>query len=167
MTDWLEEILNAAGELAGLENAGEILTPLLRKAGAVPLGWAEPVYVRHSALDIDLTQGFAGTGSTEERSAETSFLTGPDSTLQDLYRRSDTKSALQMLYARSKAESALQDLYLQVRETVRGEPVSNGGRRSAVVVREESPVAAGLSIGEFDRAVRRDSRRYDSGMSIY
>lgn len=39
---------------------------------------------------------------------------------------------------------------------------------SVAVVRESiEPPAAGLTAGELDRALRRDSRRYDGGMTIY
>ena len=66
------------------------------------------------------------------------------------------------------AQAGLEGLY---RQTVRGLqpaapalPREQGGR----TVRAQEPgSAASLAVDELDRAVRRDSRRYDGGMSIY
>ena len=168
VTDWLEEILNAAEEPGELETAVEWLTPLLNRVGTGLPGRAEAVHgegpeaetaaVRRGQTRLDVSGG--------ERQAQEAAADprrgGAESALE-LYRRSVTPP----LYARRSELSALQGLYRQVRETVGGEPASAGSRVNTVVVREEGPAAAPFSMGEFDRAVRRDSRRYDSGMSIY
>ena len=62
--------------------------------------------------------------------------------------------------------SALAALYRQVSR----EPSLRGTDRpaSVAVIREVSaPSAPGLTAGELDLAMRRDSRRYDGGMTIY
>lgn len=63
------------------------------------------------------------------------------------------------------AQTRLRRLYRSVEKAVRGDGVT-------AVLREpeggqEGTAAPGLSVQELDRAVRRDSRRYDGGMSIY
>lgn len=69
---------------------------------------------------------------------------------------------------RREAGSGLEELY---RRTVRAVspavpalPVEQAGR---VHPSEEPGRAAALAVDELDRAVRRDSRRYDGGMCIY
>lgn len=69
-------------------------------------------------------------------------------------RREDTGAGLRMLYRRAG-------------EAVRPLTVPTAHRDGGGVVREEPAPAAGLTAQELDRAVRRDSRRYDGGMSIY
>lgn len=68
---------------------------------------------------------------------------------------------------RNAAGSALTALYRQVRETVFPGRSGVPGHGSTVVVREEAPAAPGVTEAELDRSLRRDSRRYDGGMSIY
>ena len=65
-----------------------------------------------------------------------------------------------------EAESGLYTLYRGARaETWSGNAVQKAG---VTVVRESAlPEGEGLTMGRLDRAVRRDSRRYDGGMSIY
>ena len=65
-----------------------------------------------------------------------------------------------------EAESGLHALYRGVRaETWSGSAAQKAG---VAVVRESAlPEGTGLTMGQLDRAVRRDSRRYDGGMSIY
>ena len=66
---------------------------------------------------------------------------------------------------RSADGSAVEMLYRRVRETA--SPGQLRTPRRTVVVREEIPAAPGLTEERLDRSLRRDSRRYDSGMSIY
>lgn len=68
--------------------------------------------------------------------------------------------------ARSGVDLSLPVLYRRAGEAVRSMAVS-AGQPGMTVVQEVSSASAGLSAAELDRAVRRDSRRYDGGMSIY
>ncbi|MDE7171211.1 MAG: hypothetical protein K2O11_04955 [Oscillospiraceae bacterium] len=66
------------------------------------------------------------------------------------------------------AERGLEELYRRTaqasRPTAQSLPVEQAGR----TLRAEEPGrAAALTVDELDRAVRRDSRRYDGGMSIF
>ena len=63
-------------------------------------------------------------------------------------------------------QSVLHSLYRRMAEAVVGAG-QNPTSISPVVIREEQVVTAGLTARELDRAVRRDSRRYDGGMNIY
>ena len=69
--------------------------------------------------------------------------------------------------SRSAAGAPLAALYRQVRETVVPLQTAAPGQGNRVVVREEVPAPAGLTEEGLDRSLRRDSRRYDGGMSIY
>lgn len=64
------------------------------------------------------------------------------------------------------SDSALPELYRQLAAEAAGQ---QAGKSPAVAVVHESvpSAAAGLTAGELDRAIRRDSRRYDGGMTIY
>lgn len=64
------------------------------------------------------------------------------------------------------ASSALSSLYRRTAEAIQ---MTRRGARNAdpVTIREERTVEAGITVRELDRAVRRDSRRYDGGMNIY
>ena len=69
---------------------------------------------------------------------------------------------------RREAGSGLEELYrrtaLAVSPAAPALPVEQAGR---VHPSEEPGRAAALAVDELDRAVRRDSRRYDGGMCIY
>ena len=69
--------------------------------------------------------------------------------------------------SRSAAGAPLAVLYRQVRETVVPMQAPVPGQGNRVVVREEVSAPAGLTEAGLDRSLRRDSRRYDGGMSIY
>lgn len=63
-------------------------------------------------------------------------------------------------------DSALGELYRRVRTAAQtGDAAARGA--GVAVVRETVAPAPGLTAGELDRAMRRDSRRYDGGMTIY
>ena len=67
---------------------------------------------------------------------------------------------------RREGGSGLAGLYRQLSRSLEGE--GSGRPASVAVVHEVSSVpAAGLTAGELDLAMRRDSRRYDGGMTIY
>lgn len=61
--------------------------------------------------------------------------------------------------------SALPGLYRRLARASEGE--SAMGSASVAVVRETVPDGVGLTAGELDLAMRRDSRRYDGAMTIY
>lgn len=70
--------------------------------------------------------------------------------------------------ASGAADRGLEELYRRTaqasRPTAQSLPVEQAGR----TLRAEEPGrAAALTVDELDRAVRRDSRRYDGGMSIF
>lgn len=67
---------------------------------------------------------------------------------------------------RAGFDSGMDALYRQLSRSVSGGNTGRSG--SAAVVRETvSAPAVGLTAGELDLAMRRDSRRYDGGMTIY
>ncbi len=63
------------------------------------------------------------------------------------------------------AGTGLPQLYRQLARTAEGERAVRGA--GVTVVREETPAPAALTAEGLDLAMRRDSRRYDSGMTIY
>ena len=63
--------------------------------------------------------------------------------------------------------SGLRMLYRRAGEAVRSAIVPVAASSGITVFQDSSGAAAGLTAEELDRAVRRDSRRYDGGMSIY
>lgn len=69
--------------------------------------------------------------------------------------RRETGSALEELYRRTAQAASPAALALPVEQAGRVPPAEEPGRSAA------------LAVDELDRAVRRDSRRYDGGMSIY
>lgn len=64
-------------------------------------------------------------------------------------------------------EPSLAALYRRVRETASPGLPGTAARGGTVVVREGESAAPGLTEQSLDRSLRRDSRRYDSGMSSY
>lgn len=67
----------------------------------------------------------------------------------------------------SRAAAGLEGLYRQTARTVRLEaPLPGGGAQTVVRVEEAAPAAA-LTAEKLDRAVRRDSRRYDGQMELF
>ena len=66
----------------------------------------------------------------------------------------------------ARPQSRVEMLYRTVREAV-GPLVTANSLRERKIVEEEAPRPTGLTEGMLDRAMRRDSRRYDSGMTIY
>ena len=61
--------------------------------------------------------------------------------------------------------SALPGLYRRLARASEGESAMRSA--SVAVVRETVPDGVGLTAGELDLAMRRDSRRYDGAMTIY
>lgn len=68
----------------------------------------------------------------------------------------------------SAAGSGLEGLYRQAVEAARPAAPALAPERAGRTVRVQEPgSAASLAVDELDRAVRRDSRRYDGGLSIF
>lgn len=66
------------------------------------------------------------------------------------------------------AESGLEGLYRQAVQASRPAPQALPVEQAGRTLRAEEPGrAAALTVDELDRAVRRDSRRYDGGMTIF
>lgn len=69
---------------------------------------------------------------------------------------------------RHEAESGLEGLYRQAVQASRPAPQALPVEQAGRTVRAEEPGrVAALAVDELDRAVRRDSRRYDGGMMIF
>lgn len=81
--------------------------------------------------------------------------------------RPTAKSSAAERLCQKTDSSALTALYHRVRETVSPGQPGVPGHGGTVVVREEISTAPGLTEEGLDRSLRRDSRRYDGGMSIY
>lgn len=70
--------------------------------------------------------------------------------------------------ALTSAERGLEGLYRQTVQASRPEPQKLPVEQAGRTVRAEEPGrTAALTVDELDRAVRRDSRRYDGGMTIF
>lgn len=140
MIDWLEEVLRAAG--SGEEQS--LLPELLGQGGTVlPARDAAAPEVMMSLAGqsgdpLLLPQQGAGNEGTFP-SAEKVWQ-GERSVINSLYRRT-----VEALREHRTVERS-------------GAPVT---------LPEGQAVNAGLTARELDRAVRRDSRRYDGGMNIY
>ena len=69
---------------------------------------------------------------------------------------------------RDEDRSGLEGLYRQAARASRPAPQALPAGQAGQALRAEEPGrAAALTVEELDRAVRRDSRRYDGGMTIY
>ena len=67
-----------------------------------------------------------------------------------------------------ETERGLEKLYRQTAQAARPVPQAMGGEQAVRMVRTgEAETARQLTVDELDRAVRRDSRRYDGGMAIF
>lgn len=67
-----------------------------------------------------------------------------------------------------RAEAGLETLYRRTAQAGRPAPQAPAGTQAGRAARAEEPGRiASLTVDELDRAVRRDSRRYDGGMSIF
>lgn len=184
MTDWLEELLALAGEQ---EEQGELLR-LLTLAGVAPV----PVSAREEAAPAAAVDeqdprtgplredgvapsrgdGPAAAGAGERRGSGTARPDpGEDPDLAWLFQGGTETgptvgAALETGRTGRETLSGLEGLYRRATETALAPAAVPAAGAGQSVLREEAP-AAGLTAEELDRAVRRDSRRYDGAMSIY
>lgn len=123
--------------------------------------WNAPSRFETTGLlgDVELPETAEHLGAAEQEKSHLHSL------LRDV--RSQIDGGAERQIQRSAAESALTLLYRRVRETVSSEKPEKPNHNSMVVVREEVPATSGLTEERLDRSLRRDSRRYDGGMSIY
>lgn len=158
MIDWLETLWKAAEEGAEVSLPGE---PDLRpvKAGIRSRTEERGSADRKEEPEGELApwQNLRFGPAQPERSVRSAVWSGENPV---------GSAAIGRLY-RSAAESPLAALYHRVRETVSPGQSGMSGHGGTVVVREEVSAAPGLTEERLDRSLRRDSRRYDGGMSIY
>ena len=143
MIDWLEEVLREGQSLLAEE----------LKLSAVPVG--RPAARETGAEEPGQEDG--PSVSREEASRDLSFVLGKWT--EDL-----DGTAVGKALPGGQA-SGVERLYRRMAEAVAVSPVSAAAH--GVIREEQTAEAAGLTVRELDRAVRRDSRRYDGGMSIY
>lgn len=184
MTDWLEKLLDQAEEDIGAESGKESFDrDLLR-------GWSgETIPGDRQQAEAAQTTG-QGEESTGERMENAAFgaeqalpgrtvpergendaigrLNGVDRGAWGQMGSEQTDQLLQteLLRGRERRQAAAESLYRRLSRTGR-EP--NGSHRSerTVVVEQQSVGTPSLTVDQLDRAVRRDSRRYDGGMELY
>lgn len=161
MIDWLEEILGRDGEpeeavlsplyLTGRGRTSPLWGPALTRGepAAFAEGRAEaPAVMAETVPDVlrlalDREEG----GPPAEGGAET-----VPGALDEGVRRGTL--AVERLYRRTEGAAST---------ILRPGPP----RAGTIMVEEEAAARGGLTVAELDRAVRRDSRRYDGGLSIY
>ena len=144
MIDWLEEVLREGHSL---------LTEELKRS-AVPVG--RPAVRENGAEESEQEDGF--------------FLNREEDgqTLPTVLRKRTEEfdgPAVEKSLPGGQIFSGVERLYRRMAEAVVVSPVSAaapGGNRE-----EPTGETGGLTVRELDRAVRRDSRRYDGGMNIY
>ena len=148
MIDWLELLWRAAEEgEASLPPEEEL--PLRRGAQSEP-----------NARDLE-----GGTDITAALTALRVPLEGAEFSVAGRGTLS-TRAAAKGLRGAVRPRSGVGMLYRAVREAA-GPLVTANSLRERRSAEEETPRPTGLTEGMLDRAMRRDSRRYDSGMTIY
>ena len=162
MTDWLELLWAAAEEGTELTLYGA-----LHPAAAPEQGEGDtspvadiPAAGKGEFSALQRRPAPELTGSVEERAAETlRFVAAPSAAGQ---------GSVEML-RKQTGRTGLTALYRLVRQTVEHTLPAAPDRKVPAAVREEigSAPPAGLTEEGLDRALRRDGRRYDGGMSIY
>lgn len=96
----------------------------------------------------------------EDGGAEAARLIGP--------LRGEYPAADRALDGGTAAERGLAELYRQTAQAARPAlPPASGGGMARTDRAGEPGRSAGFTVDELDRAVRRDSRRYDGGLSIF
>ena len=164
--DWLELLWKAAEEGQEFDLPGE--------SDLLPVRTGDPNWAEENG-EISPVQSFAEEAEprnsvwrnqtqleTVEPKLEESYLR---SVLQAVKRPVGGSTVQQS--RRSADGSAVEMLYRRVREMAFPRQPGAPGRSGTVVVRDEVPATPGLTEEGLDRSRRRDSRRYDGGMSIY
>lgn len=144
MIDWLEEVLREGQSLLAEElklSAVPVGRPAARETGAEESGQEDGPSVSREEASRNLPSVFG------------KWTEDPDGTV--------VGKAL----PGGQIFSGVERLYRRMAEAVAVSPVSAAAH--GVFREEQTAEAAGLTVRELDRAVRRDSRRYDGGMNIY
>lgn len=117
------------------------------------------------AAAIDWTAARAGAGAEWITRAETARA----GAAAEWAARAGTTAAMPDGARRmTAAQAGLEGLYRQTVEAARPAAPALPPERAGRTARAQEPgSAASLAVDELDRAVRRDSRRYDGGMSIF
>lgn len=143
MIDWLEEVLREGQSLLAEElklSAVPVGRPAARKTGAEESGQEDGPSVSREEASRDLPSVLGKWTEDPDGTAVGKALPGGQA-------------------------SGVERLYRRMAEAVAVSPISAAAH--GVIREEQTAEAAGLTVRELDRAVRRDSRRYDGGMSIY
>ena len=145
MIDRLEELLRQVEEP---EEGGEVLS----------------IPHQPGRLKVDLP---AETAEAEEPALSDSLSRGEEVLPHD--REEERRRSAPFLLSRLASERESSGLAALYRQLSRESVLSGTSRPASVAVVQEisAPPAAGLTAGELDLAMRRDSRRYDGGMTIY
>jgi len=184
MTNLLEELLTQArmqtpeGEQTDLSLA-DAAAPLViarRRAGEADAeaerAFGAPAASGISAAMPAARQGTQGQPETIRRTQE-DLLRQADgrepgrSALWDLLKRPLTAGEAMLLRPVAGTFGGLEKLYADVGRAVSSPAEAGASRFAAVTQQEEAAPGTRLTVAELDRAIRRDSRRYDGGMSIY
>ena len=151
--DWLEEALNGAQPH---EEHSSLAEALKRSAGVL----SRPA-VRENGAEGTPEESGQGDGLSLNRGEVGQTL---PSALRKWAEDLDGAAVGKGLPG-GQAFSGVEHLYRRMAEAVAVSPIS--AAVPGVVREEQTAETAGLTVRELDRAVRRDSRRYDGGMSIY
>ena len=161
------------GDRSGGKSAGETMAERTDTAGEL---WRDgPVWtVRGEGSKIDEVQATAGRVAWTESAVHAARDGEPVWVgLERATRGGPANAALESLNRAGAARDGLEQAGLKglYRQTVRGlRPAAPAlpPEKAGITARAQEPgIAASLAVDELDRAVRRDSRRYDGGMSIY
>ena len=143
MIDWLEEVLREGQSLLAEElklSTVPVGRPAARKTGAEEPGQEDGPSVSREEASRDLPSVLGKWTEDPDGAAVGKALPGGQA-------------------------SGVERLYRRMAEAVAVSPVSAAAH--GVIREEQTAETAGLTVRELDRAVRRDSRRYDGGMNIY
>lgn len=148
-----------ADVLGGTED-GPVVSPIEKEGpGIVPRGSVGPLGERRSQGDAV---------SREVSDAPWAGIGRPAGTPGPVKPQTATPAAEAEAAPAGSEEAGLEELYRRTARAVR--PAAQGvpeGRTGRTRPAEEPGGTAALTVDELDRAVKRDSRRYDGGMSIF
>lgn len=160
MLDWLEYILRCVTA----EDEGEKLSEALI---------SRPLILppkQSAAEQTAMSEGIAASAAAAYTPLLAPFLQGRQVTLRDIAEQAARRDDGLPI---SLPDSALPLLYRRTEEAVSrtaavGLPgISAVGQTQVITVQEGGSAPAGLTVHELDRAIRRDSRRFDGGMNLY